>query len=219
MRELISLLLEYAVNAMRPVQYRLLLFMQKFGTRVRNVVNSITIALSIIGIGDVIWQIGFVTSSDAASILLKINSMLIVWFGCVQIYRFLNGLIADRRVGLWQVAYMIAVWAYILGVDKGSGISWLSHRYVVDTVLVVISAYELSSLSISFLTKKSSPTMLFAGSFVIFIAIGTGLLLMPRCHYDDLTFLQALFTSTSSICVTGLSVLDVVLNSRHSVTS
>ena len=209
MRELISLLLEYAVNAMRPVQYRLLLFMQKFGTRVRNVVNSITIALSIIGIGDVIWQIGFVTSSDAASILLKINSMLIVWFGCVQIYRFLNGLIADRRVGLWQVAYMSAVWAYILGVDKGSGIGWLSHRYVVDTVLVVISAYELSSLSISFLTKKSSPTMLFAGSFVIFIAIGTGLLLMPRCHYDDLTFLQALFTSTSSICVTGLSVLDV----------
>ena len=209
MRELLSLLWEYVVNAMRPIQYRVLLTMQRFGRRAQNVINTITIVLAVIGIGDVVWQIGFNTSADAAGWLSRLNCLLIWWFGLVQIYRLLRSLIKDHRAGLWQVAYMLLVWAYILGVDKESGMDWLAHRYIVDTVLVVISAYEISSVSISFLTRKSSPTMLFAGSFVIFIVIGTGLLLMPRCHYDDLTFLQALFTSTSSICVTGLSVLDV----------
>lgn len=209
MKDLLSLLLEYVLNALRPLQYRLLLIMQQFGERVRNAINSITIALSIIGIGNVIWQIGFEASSDSASFLLTVNNILIVWFGCVQIYRLVSRLVGERRVELWQLAYMAIIWAYIICVDRVNGMSWLSHRFFVDTVLVILSAYELSSLSISFLTRKSSPTMLFAGSFLIFIVIGTGLLLMPRCHYDDLTLLQAIFTSTSSVCVSGLSVIDI----------
>lgn len=209
MKELFCLLAEYVGNALRPVQYRLLLFVQRFGERARNVVNAITVALAVVGIGDVVWQIGFETSPEALEVLRSVNCHIIALFGCVQVYRLVWGAFKNRRVELWQVAYMLAIWAYVLGVDKSAGVSWLAHRYAVDAVLVVISAYELSSLSISFLTSKSSPTMLFAGSFLIFVAVGTGLLLMPRCHYDDLTFLQALFTSTSSVCVTGMSVLNI----------
>lgn len=209
MKELFCLLAEYVGNALRPIQYRLLLFVQRFGERARNVVNAITVALAVAGIGDVVWQIGFETSPGALEVLRSVNCHIIALFGCVQVYRLVWGAFKNRRVEFWQVAYMLAIWAYVLGVDKSAGGGWLAHRYVVDAVLVVISAYELSSLSISFLTRKSSPTMLFAGSFLIFVAVGTGLLLMPRCHYDDLTFLQALFTSTSSVCVTGMSVLNI----------
>lgn len=209
MKELFGLLAEYVGNALRPIQYRLLLFVQRFGERVRNVVNAVTVALAAVGIGDVIWQIGFETSPEALEVLRTVNCHFIVLFGCVQVYRLVWGAFKNRKVELWQVAYMLAIWAYVLGVDKAAGVSWLASRYVVDAVLVLISAYELSSLSISFLTSKSSPTMLFAGSFLIFVAVGTGLLLMPRCHYDDLTFLQALFTATSSVCVTGMSVLNI----------
>ncbi|MCI5776526.1 MAG: hypothetical protein MR215_02680 [Bacteroidales bacterium] len=209
MRELFGLFMEYVLNALRPIQYRLLLIMQRFEERVRNIVNSLTIGLSIIGIGNVIWQIGFETSPESIPILQTINNILIYWFGCVQIYRLINGLLSERRVELWQLAYMAVIWAYIICVDRINGAGWLSHRYIVDTIVVILSTYELSTLSISFLTRKSSPTMLFAGSFVIFIVIGTGLLLMPRCHYDDMTLLQAVFTSTSSVCVSGLSVIDI----------
>ncbi len=206
MREILRIIAEYLTNWIRPIEYRLLLLVQRFGARVRNTINTLTILSAVVAIGNIVWQIGFATSAGTGRALLTLNSYLIVFFGCVQVYRFLSGLIGERKVRLWQVAYMGAIWAYVVYVD---GSSWLGHPYVLSTILVIISAYEISSLSISFLTRKTSPTVLFASSFLLFIAVGTGLLLMPRCHYEDLTFLDALFTATSSVCVTGLSVLDI----------
>ncbi len=45
-------------------------------------------------------------------------------------------------------------------------------------------------------------------SFSGVIAIGTLLLLLPFTHRGDLSFLDALFTATSAVCVTGLIVKD-----------
>ena len=114
MRELFGLFMEYVLNALRPIQYRLLLIMQRFEERVRNIVNSLTIGLSIIGIGNVIWQIGFETSPESIPILQTINNIIISWSGCVQIYRLINGLLRERSVELWQLAYMAVIWAYII---------------------------------------------------------------------------------------------------------
>lgn len=45
-------------------------------------------------------------------------------------------------------------------------------------------------------------------SFVILIGIGAFLLMLPFAHKGELTIIDALFTSTSAICVTGLIVKD-----------
>ncbi len=45
-------------------------------------------------------------------------------------------------------------------------------------------------------------------SFVILIGIGAFLLMLPFAHNGELTIIDALFTSTSAICVTGLIVKD-----------
>lgn len=45
-------------------------------------------------------------------------------------------------------------------------------------------------------------------SFVILIGIGAFLLMLPFAHNGKLTIIDALFTSTSAICVTGLIVKD-----------
>ncbi|MDD2780304.1 TrkH family potassium uptake protein [Sulfuricurvum sp.] len=45
-------------------------------------------------------------------------------------------------------------------------------------------------------------------SFIGLIGFGTLLLLMPFAHYGELRFIDALFTSTSAVCVTGLIVKD-----------
>ncbi len=54
------------------------------------------------------------------------------------------------------------------------------------------------------------PALLFLGSFLTLIAIGTGLLLLPRATVEGRTtgFTDALFTATSAVCVTGLVVAD-----------
>lgn len=45
-------------------------------------------------------------------------------------------------------------------------------------------------------------------SFLLIILLGTLLLMLPKATYDGISFIDALFTSTSAVCVTGLIVVD-----------
>lgn len=200
---------------LNSIQYKLLLWVQQFGKKADYVVNTVSVVVAVLAIGNVIWQIGFSFSADSAQWLITANKGLIVIYALILVYRLGASLIQTRRATTWQILYLVALWTYVLYDVSGTSLEWLEYRYVVDAILVMAATYDVSTFGISFLTRKSSPTMLFAGSFVILIVIGTGLLLMPRCHYDDLTFLQALFTSTSALCVNGLSVIDVATGFTH----
>ncbi len=52
------------------------------------------------------------------------------------------------------------------------------------------------------------PHQLMLISFLTAIIVGAILLYLPFSHKGDLTFVDALFTSTSAVCVTGLIVVD-----------
>ncbi|MCS7269874.1 MAG: hypothetical protein NZ703_02215, partial [Gemmataceae bacterium] len=59
--------------------------------------------------------------------------------------------------------------------------------------------------------QRRTPPQLLAGSFVLLIAIGTaGLKLLPGMLSPgtELSWLDALFTATSAVCTTGLTVVD-----------
>ena len=59
--------------------------------------------------------------------------------------------------------------------------------------------------------KKISPYSLIMLSFVGLIIIGALLLKLPFSHYPDkeVSFFEALFTATSAVTVTGLSIVDI----------
>src|SRR5690606_27556534 len=61
-----------------------------------------------------------------------------------------------------------------------------------------------------FRRRPASPARLIAGSFAIAILVGTVLLALPAAHAPgiEVSWLDALFTATSAVCVTGLIVLD-----------
>ena len=52
------------------------------------------------------------------------------------------------------------------------------------------------------------PQALLASSFAAAIAVGTLLLSLPFAHHGKVGLLEALFTATSAVCVTGLVVVD-----------
>jgi trk system potassium uptake protein len=78
--------------------------------------------------------------------------------------------------------------------------------------VIAISILILLSETNKFLYGINSfniPTaLLFVISFLLIIIIGSGLLMLPNARTQPITFLEALFTSTSAVCVTGLVVLD-----------
>ncbi|WP_185869670.1 TrkH family potassium uptake protein [Blattabacterium cuenoti] len=56
--------------------------------------------------------------------------------------------------------------------------------------------------------KIHNPAYIFITSFVFLSFIGSFLLMLPSSTVKKISFIDALFTSTSAVCVTGLIVLD-----------
>ncbi len=54
-----------------------------------------------------------------------------------------------------------------------------------------------------------SPPSILALGFLAFIVLGTLLLKLPFSHHGDLPWMSALFTSTSAVTITGLSVVSI----------
>lgn len=71
--------------------------------------------------------------------------------------------------------------------------------------------YQKRSTKLVQFIFRLKPTQLVLLSFVVLIALGTILLALPWATLDGrgLNFIDALFTSTSAACVTGLTVVDV----------
>jgi len=67
---------------------------------------------------------------------------------------------------------------------------------------------EFSTIEFRFNGEHLNPAQLFIASFLLIILAGTALLLLPRATYEGISLLDALFTSTSAVCVTGLIVVD-----------
>jgi len=67
---------------------------------------------------------------------------------------------------------------------------------------------EFSEIKFNYKRTILNPAQLFVSSFLIIIFLGSLLLMLPNATHEGLTFIDALFTSTSAVCVTGLIVVD-----------
>jgi Trk-type K+ transport system membrane component len=87
----------------------------------------------------------------------------------------------------------------------------IDNRAFHVTVLFLVSLIDLSDALIRLMGRKLNPAMMMALSFMAFIFVGSGLLMMPRCVLPGvhLPWIDSLFTATSAVCVTGLTTIDV----------
>ena len=97
--------------------------------------------------------------------------------------------------------------------EETTGVYWVwvffHHASYKGTILVLLSFSQLSGILVRLLGKRTNPSLILAGSFLVFILLGTGLLMLPRATYHGISFMDALFTATSATCVTGLVTVDV----------
>ncbi|HAS36482.1 MAG TPA: hypothetical protein DCS15_08335 [Flavobacteriales bacterium] len=81
-------------------------------------------------------------------------------------------------------------------------------EFFIQFYLFAIVAAELSQSGGFMPTIKLHPAFIFVLSFGLIILLGSLLLMMPEMSTGDVSFIDALFTSTSATCVTGLITLD-----------
>lgn len=83
-----------------------------------------------------------------------------------------------------------------------------SNRFLF-TVLGAYSVVDISFGIIKVIGRRTNPSLILSASFLLFILIGSLLLMMPRCTYAGIDYVDALFVSTSAVCITGLTSVDV----------
>lgn len=87
--------------------------------------------------------------------------------------------------------------------------SFLDGKFYHIILLLLFSLLNLSNGLVRLLGRRTNPSLILAVSFLSIILIGMGLLMLPRCTMNGISWVDALFVSTSAVCVTGLTPVDV----------
>ncbi|MBB4623148.1 TrkH family potassium uptake protein [Parabacteroides faecis] len=94
-------------------------------------------------------------------------------------------------------------------------LDFLSKPLFVYTLLLLLSVIHLSRQTFTLMQTRIKPSLLFLLSFIFVILIGAGLLMLPNATTRPIHFVDALFTATTSVCVTGLTTVDVATTFTH----
>lgn len=110
-------------------------------------------------------------------------------------------------------AISILVTLYIMGIhffslEAHKHLSVLYNDNWVKFAILLTFIREFAEQNINLKRTYFNPAQVFILSFLGIILFGACLLMLPKASYEGIHFLDALFTSTSAVCVTGLVVVD-----------
>ncbi len=185
--------------------------------------RAITVILTLLVIASLLIPLGFTLTPELEQLNRQVERWLLIAFAGNFALRLI--LTSDRLFYFkkrWFEA-VLSVVAVIVLTDLGLSLINLIGSYFVDFenprewFLLFLKAYLLLFVIIKFVQylpelldrQKNTPRFL-VYSFLTLIATGTLLLMLPGATRDGegLLFIDALFTSTSAVCVTGLIVVD-----------
>lgn len=183
------------------------------------IAKIITLLLSILSVQAFVYQIGFEYSENTRLLISHFYRMAIEYFTILLSIIILANLFTRgrERVKLpYLVLYIMLLGSFLPLIDKsvysnGVPIVWqiLSSETYRIIVLLLLSVLNISSSLIGLLGRKTSPPLILLISFAFIIMVGTGLLLLPNSTVENISIIDALFVSTSAVCVTGLTPFEI----------
>lgn len=121
----------------------------------------------------------------------------------------------DTRWVKWivDIAILITLLPWIYPHPKNPWIPWLEVMLYSHTfIYIVMTAYSVVTLSYALfrmLGHRTNPSLLMSASFLVFIIIGSFMLMLPKCTYHGISYIDSLFVSTSAVSITGLTCVDI----------
>lgn len=178
---------------------------------------------SIIGILSIILEYGFYLSTKSKLILHNISITVIFLYVFYHIAQFLLTEAKKQYLNLHKIEVVLVFLilleiilyffnlSIVKQISKFLNFKDIAFLYVVFAQIFIVLGIIFGGLRYNnqILQLKIHPSRLFVMSFVITIAIGTLLLMLPASTVmRKISLIDALFTSTSAVCVTGLITLD-----------
>lgn len=137
------------------------------------------------------------------------HACLILFLASFGLRAYLNRFVFKKRRERWLVLLELAFLSVLLLAQYDiEFLEDLSSRNFLQLAISLIFIVEISKRSLGLEKLKMNPPFLFIFSFLVLIIIGAFALMLPISTQNGIKLLDALFTSTSAVCVTGLSVVD-----------
>lgn len=85
----------------------------------------------------------------------------------------------------------------------------LYNNHVIFTIVGLYAVVEFCYGILRMVDRRINPTFMLATSFIFFIIIGSFVLMLPKCTVGGIKYMDSLFVSTSAVCITGLTPVDI----------
>lgn len=142
---------------------------------------------------------------------LLYGSILFV-LGQNYLYRILFIYKQSSKLRLFFEGFLTLLLHFTAAIQFGWTESWdwlqVYESVLTNLLLSLLFIIDLSRLSLNVNKLALHPAAIFIFSFILVILAGTLLLKLPNATAGGITWIDALFTSTSAVCVTGLIVVD-----------
>ena len=171
--------------------------------------DGITYMMSALFILTLVYEHGFLISFEEMEMINTLYHFVwIVFLVDISLHLLLN--YSDTKRKYRGLAWILSLMLYLTLIPVIFHEPAFFHSRLYHVVLLtLLSLLQLSNGIVRLLGRRTNPSLIFASSFLIFILIGAALLMLPRATYHGISFIDALFTATSAICVTGLVSVDV----------
>jgi trk system potassium uptake protein TrkH len=200
-------------------------FLYESRDRFYAIIRAVTFIISFAAIGLLTYRFGFsLTEQQERQVFFGLDlvfavfviAFLVRWLYAFRRTKFLRKHLFEGILMLIILINGLSVYVFnyqlIPELLARAGIAEPINFYqgAVTIFIFILLFYEIAVAGASLSYLKIKPAAAFVISFLILIIIGTGLLMMPdmTIRPGGMPFLEALFTSTSAVCVTGLIVVD-----------
>ena len=195
------------------------MFIPSLRHRIKIGIQALLFLVSVIVISAIVVDYGFILDEHEMSIIHMVYQY--AWW--IYLFAYLTQMTFQWESITRKTVFMTVFFGILLFfsalpkfITPASGWmtdAWIffSHKIYMETLLGSYALLEISRGVVNFINKKTNPALLMTVCFAIIIAFGALLLLLPRSTHEHirLPLVDALFVSTSAVCITGLSTVDI----------
>lgn len=205
----------------RLQQYRFSRFRMQFGQALRtgsSVLWAVALVASLLCVVDMLLYFGFDHNPSDLGLLNRGLRAVQAVFAVNVVYNLALNTADTLRSTRWpkwivDAGILLTLLPWIYPRPEHPWLPWLDavlySRIFLFGALAAYSLLTLCSGALKLMSRRTNPSLLLSASFLFFILTGSLVLMLPKCTVTPISYVDSLFVSTSAVCITGLSSVDV----------
>jgi len=192
--------------------------------RITQVIGRFTPLLGIIAFVSLFLKYGFHLSDIWITNLLIVDEIIAAFFVVTLLLKFF---ISDTKwnyvkqspfeFGLLLLFLVSIIFEEIISIEdphilikKATTNSFIKLYFVIIQIYIVFNGFiALAKIKDKWLFYSLNPARILMVSYVIVVLTGMAMLKLPKATYEGISWIDAFFTSTSAVCITGLSTVNI----------